>query len=110
MVNTVTDHPCVYNSATGTLTIRGLGTIDFAALVEEFKSTGGVLDPGERIVLRPGQLRSLRSSPPSLTARRPNRIWPLAEFFMSASCRSFPPKIASNREKQGRFHASLLFL
>lgn len=58
MVNTVTDHPCVYNSATGTLTIRGLGTIDFAALVEEFKSTGGVLDPGELIVLRPGQLRS----------------------------------------------------
>ena len=58
MVNTVTDHPCVYNSATGTLTIRGLGTIDFAALVEEFKSTGGVLDPGEPIVLKPGQLRS----------------------------------------------------
>lgn len=58
MVNAVTDHPCVYNSATGTLTIRGLGTIDFAALVEEFKSTGGALDPGKRIVLRPGQLRS----------------------------------------------------
>ena len=58
MVNAAANYPCVYNSATGTLTIRGLGTINFSALLEEVKETADKLNPGERIVLEPGHLRT----------------------------------------------------
>lgn len=58
MVKTATDYPCVYNSATGTLTLRGLGSINFSALLEEVKETADMLNPGQRITLGPGQLRS----------------------------------------------------
>lgn len=72
MVNTVTDYPCVYNSATGTLTLRGLGTINFSALLEEVKETADMLNPGQRITLGPGQLRSggIASEFPSVFNRR----------------------------------------
>lgn len=58
MVNAVADHPCVYNSASGTLTIGSLGTINFSALVEELRSTNSLPNSGQRIILGPGQLRS----------------------------------------------------
>lgn len=58
MVNAATDYPCVYNSATGTLTVRGHGSINFSALVEELNHTVGMLNPGQRITLGPGQLSS----------------------------------------------------
>ena len=72
MVNTVTDYPCVYNSATGTLTLRGLGSINFSALLEEVKETADMLNPGQRITLGPGQLRSggIASEFPSVFNRR----------------------------------------
>lgn len=58
MVNAVTDHACVYNSATGILTLRGHGSINFSALVEEVRETVDALNPGEPIVLEPGHLRT----------------------------------------------------
>ena len=72
MVNAAANYPCVYNSATGTLTIRGLGTINFSALLEEVKQTADMLDPGQRITLGPGQLRSggTASDFPSVFDRR----------------------------------------
>lgn len=72
MVNAVANDSCVYNSATGTLTIRGLGTINFSALLEEVKETVDMLNPGERIVLEPGHLRTggIASEFPSTFNRR----------------------------------------
>lgn len=58
MVNTVAEHSCIYDSSIGTLTLRGLGSINFSALLEEVKETADKLNPGERIVLEPGHLRT----------------------------------------------------
>ena len=72
MVNEGTDYRCVYNSSTGTLTLGSLGTINFSKLVEELKSTNIMLNAGQSIVLRPGQLRSggIASEFPSVFNRR----------------------------------------
>ena len=72
MVNTVAEHSCIYDSSTGTLTLRGLGTINFSALLEEVKETADMLNPGQRITLGPGQLRSggIASEFPSVFNRR----------------------------------------
>lgn len=72
MVNTVAEHSCIYDSSIGTLTLRGLGSINFSALLEEVKQMADMLDLGQRITLGPGQLRSggLASDFPSVFDRR----------------------------------------
>lgn len=72
MVNAVADHSCIFDSSTGTLTLRGFGSINFSALLKEVKQTADMLDPGQRITLGPGQLRSggIASEFPSVFDRR----------------------------------------